>query len=138
MFATTVTAWARSHPSITVAPRRTEYAAPNRAFTVHDAPRSGRWQGLISASSRARTSISASCETRVLCGAGPRSVHSTGTVMLDPWPVSTTSIRRPPRFMEYRTSTVRPASGWNGCVTVSEPEYCLDETAVCRLRPHGP
>jgi hypothetical protein len=123
MFATTVAACARSHAPSIIGPRLRPPRGPPVAIIHHDDPSaSGSEQRLIRASTSAYRWIKDSADTRAVSGDGPRSVHSTGTVMCTPLPASSTNMRVPPRFIEYTTSTSRPASGWKGWVTVREPK----------------
>jgi hypothetical protein len=95
-------------------------------------PRSA--QPLSSAFTTTSSSVSDSGDSRASSAAGPRSVHSTGRVTLPPSPASQTNTRPQPRRFEYKISSDRPASGWNGYVTSSQPECCLRELVVCDVR----
>lgn len=124
MLATAVTASARCQPWMLIQPRSRPPTLARLTSAPHHEPPLFGWsaQCLANASRSARSSTSDSWETRACSGTGPRSVHSVGSVILAPVPVSTTNMRRLPRFIEYSTSTRRPTSGWNGCVTTSQPE----------------
>src|SRR5215469_2011249 len=85
-------------------------------------------------------SIRTSYVSGASAGPGPRSVQASGSITEPSGPPSQLTARPPASFRSNSTRSRCPASGWNGCVTVtndSGTSRSLPGRAVCGFRGHA-